>query len=150
MQILDFCPQRNVTPDDDVHSTDLRRPYRGMFVDIGPCVGDQDKVWTITMNNEESKRVPILMLHGLGAGVALWVLNLDELAQHRTVYAIDILGFGRSSRPRFSDDAMVAEKQLVKSIDEWRKEMGLKEMILLGHSMGGFLAASYALSYPDR
>lgn len=102
------------------------------------------------MNNEESKRVPILMLHGLGAGVALWVLNLDELAQHRTVYAIDILGFGRSSRPRFSDDAMVAEKQLVKSIDEWRKEMGLKEMILLGHSMGGFLAASYALSYPDR
>uniref|UniRef100_A0A8D8KAQ5 1-acylglycerol-3-phosphate O-acyltransferase ABHD5 n=1 Tax=Culex pipiens TaxID=7175 RepID=A0A8D8KAQ5_CULPI len=128
----------------------LRRPYRGMFVDIGPCVGDQDKVWTITMNNEESKRVPILMLHGLGAGVALWVLNLDELAQHRTVYAIDILGFGRSSRPSFSDDAMVAEKQLVKSIDEWRKEMGLKEMILLGHSMGGFLAASYALSYPDR
>lgn len=127
----------------------LRRPYRGMYVDIGPCVGETDKVWTITMNNE-SKRIPILMLHGLGAGVALWVLNLDEIAQHRTVYAIDILGFGRSSRPEFAKDAMIAEKQLVKSIDEWRKETGLQEMILLGHSMGGFLATSYALSYPDR
>lgn len=120
-----------------------------MFVDIGPCVGEADKVWTITMNND-SKRVPIVMLHGLGAGVALWVLNLDEIAQHRPVYAIDILGFGRSSRPKFADDAMIAEKQLVKSIDEWRKEVGLKEMIVLGHSMGGFLATSYALSYPDR
>lgn len=127
----------------------LRLPYRGMFVDIGPCVGEADKVWTVTMNTE-SKRVPIVMLHGLGAGVALWVLNLDEIAQHRPVYAIDILGFGRSSRPKFADDAMIAEKQLVKSIDEWRKEVGLKEMIVLGHSMGGFLATSYALSYPDR
>ncbi|XP_065078767.1 (Lyso)-N-acylphosphatidylethanolamine lipase [Ochlerotatus camptorhynchus] len=127
----------------------LRLPYRGMFVDIGPCVGEADKVWTLTMNTE-SKRVPIVMLHGLGAGVALWVLNLDEIAQNRPVYAIDILGFGRSSRPKFADDAMIAEKQLVKSIDEWRKEVGLKEMIVLGHSMGGFLATSYALSYPDR
>lgn len=128
---------------------DLRLPYRGMFVDIGPCVGEADKVWTITMNND-SKRVPIVMLHGLGAGVALWVLNLDEIARQRPVYAIDILGFGRSSRPKFADDAMIAEKQLVKSIDEWRKEVGLKEMIVMGHSMGGFLATSYALSYPDR
>ncbi|XP_053694199.1 (Lyso)-N-acylphosphatidylethanolamine lipase [Sabethes cyaneus] len=127
----------------------LKRPYRGMFVDIGTCVGDSDKIWTIVMNTE-AKRTPILMLHGLGAGVALWVLNLDELAKHRTVYAIDILGFARSSRPEFCDDAMIAEKQLVKSIDEWRKEVGLKEMIILGHSMGGFLAASYALSYPER
>ncbi|XP_058820291.1 (Lyso)-N-acylphosphatidylethanolamine lipase [Topomyia yanbarensis] len=127
----------------------LRLPYRGTFVDIGPCVGEADKIWTISMNNE-TKRTPILMLHGLGAGVALWVLNLDEIAQHRPLYAIDVLGFGRSSRPVFADDAMVAEKQLVKSIDEWRKEMGLKKMIVLGHSMGGFLAASYALSYPDR
>ncbi|XP_055639008.1 (Lyso)-N-acylphosphatidylethanolamine lipase isoform X2 [Toxorhynchites rutilus septentrionalis] len=127
----------------------LKLPYRGKYVDIGPCVGEADKIYTISMNNE-SKRIPILLLHGLGAGVALWVLNLDELALHRPVYAIDVLGFGRSSRPQFADDAMIAEKQLVKSIEEWRKEVGLNEMIVLGHSMGGFLAASYALSYPDR
>lgn len=40
--------------------------------------------------------------------------------------------------------------QLVKSIEEWRREMNIQEMILLGHSMGGFLATSYTISYPDR
>lgn len=60
------------------------------------------------------------------------------------------IGFGRSSRPTFSSDAMVAEKQLVRSIEEWRREMKIKDMILLGHSMGGFLATSYTISYPDR
>lgn len=59
-------------------------------------------------------------------------------------------GFGRSSRPAFSSDALEAEKQLVQSVEEWRREMKVDKMILLGHSMGGFLAASYAMRYPDR
>lgn len=45
---------------------------------------------------------------------------------------------------------MIAEKQLVRSIEEWRREMKIKDMILLGHSLGGFLATSYTISYPDR
>lgn len=59
-------------------------------------------------------------------------------------------GFGRSSRPGFSSDAQEAERQLVQSVEEWRREMNLDSMIILGHSMGGFLAASYAIRYPDR
>lgn len=39
---------------------------------------------------------------------------------------------------------------MVKAVEEWRKEMKLERFILLGHSMGGFLATSYALSYPER
>lgn len=61
-----------------------------------------------------------------------------------------VLGFGRSSRPNFSPDGMEAEQQLVQSVEEWRREMKLEKIILLGHSMGGFLAASYALNYPDK
>jgi len=127
----------------------LKTAYRGFYVDIGPVVGDSDKVWTISLNTE-SPKTPLVMLHGMGAGVAFWVLNLDSLAEHRPVYAFDILGFGRSSRPAFTQDALIAEKQLVKSIEEWRREMNIQEMILLGHSMGGFLATSYTISYPDR
>lgn len=59
-------------------------------------------------------------------------------------------GFGRSSRPDFSSDAEEAERQLVKSVEEWRNEMKIQKMILLGHSMGGYIAASYAITYPDR
>lgn len=60
------------------------------------------------------------------------------------------LGFGRSSRPAFSKKAEEAESQLVRSVEEWRKEMQLDNFVLLGHSMGGFLAASYAIRYPER
>ncbi|XP_022226806.2 (Lyso)-N-acylphosphatidylethanolamine lipase isoform X1 [Drosophila obscura] len=127
----------------------LKLPYRGFFVDIGPAVGDADKIWTISMNTE-SKEVPLVLLHGLGAGIALWVMNLDAFAKGRPVYAMDILGFGRSSRPLFAKDALVCEKQFVKSVEEWRREMNINDMILLGHSMGGFIASSYALSYPER
>ena len=59
-------------------------------------------------------------------------------------------GFGRSGRPTFSNDAEKAEYQLVRSVEEWRREMQLEKFVLLGHSMGGFLAASYAIQYPER
>ncbi|KAG5321818.1 ABHD4 protein, partial [Acromyrmex heyeri] len=127
----------------------LKTAYRGWFVDIGPVVGPADKIWTISLN-EESPKIPIVLLHGLGAGVALWCLNLDALASQRPVYAVDILGFGRSSRPVFSNEAQKAEEQLVRSVEEWRREMQLENFVLLGHSMGGFLAASYAMQYPER
>jgi pimeloyl-ACP methyl ester carboxylesterase len=38
----------------------------------------------------------------------------------------------------------------VSSVEEWRREMQLDKIILLGHSLGGFLATSYAIHYPDR
>lgn len=90
------------------------------------------------------------MVHGFGGGVGLWVLNLDHLSKNRSVYAFDLLGFGRSSRPHFSTDAETAEKEFVESIESWRKEQGLEKFILLGHSLGGFLSCSYAIQHPER
>ena len=48
-------------------------------------------------------KLPLVMLHGMGAGIGMWVLNLDSISQERRVYALDLLGFGRSSRPKFPD-----------------------------------------------
>lgn len=46
--------------------------------------------------------------------------------------------------------ASIAEDFTVDSLERWRVQMGLERITLVGHSMGGYLAASYALKYPDR
>ncbi|XP_057666093.1 (Lyso)-N-acylphosphatidylethanolamine lipase-like isoform X1 [Diorhabda carinulata] len=127
----------------------LKTAYRTWFVPIGSTVGKDDKIWTIALN-EESHNTPLVMLHGFAAGLCFWILNFDELSKNRPVYAIDLLGFGRSSRPKFNSNSQEAEQQMVASIEEWRKQMQLERFILLGHSFGGYLATSYAITYPDR
>uniref|UniRef100_A0A8C3FJ14 AB hydrolase-1 domain-containing protein n=1 Tax=Chrysemys picta bellii TaxID=8478 RepID=A0A8C3FJ14_CHRPI len=58
------------------------------------------RVWTISLCPEQGKgRTPLVLVHGFGGGVGLWVLNLDRLGARRPLHAFDLLGFGRSSRP---------------------------------------------------
>ncbi|KAM9790713.1 (Lyso)-N-acylphosphatidylethanolamine lipase isoform X2 [Syngnathus typhle] len=117
----------------------------------------QDRIWTLTLTNkvvpkpvEQDSKMPLVMVHGFGGGVGLWIRNLDALCRSRPVYAFDLLGFGRSSRPSFTSDASKAEEQFVNSIEQWRESVGVEKMILLGHSLGGYLATSYAIQYPSR
>lgn len=100
--------------------------------------------------NETSQNVPIVLLHGFGAGIGFWILNLDAFAADRPLYAIDLLGYGKSSRSKFSKDAKEIEDQYVESIEKWRQMMNIEKMIILGHSFGGFLSTSFAMKYPDR
>lgn len=127
----------------------MKVPFERFSLPLGKVVGSDDEIWTLSMNTE-SKEVPIVMLHGFGAGVAFWLMNLEEIAANRPLYAVDLLGFGRSSRPNFSKDAETIEQQFVDFIDKWREQMQIPKMILLGHSFGGFLSTSYAMKYPDR
>lgn len=100
--------------------------------------------------NTENSNVPLLMLHGFGAGAAFWVLNFDDLAANRPVYAIDLPGFGKSSRSKFSKDAKEIEVQFCNAIERWRQLMKIDKFIALGHSFGAYISLAYAMQYPDR
>ncbi|XP_013866319.1 1-acylglycerol-3-phosphate O-acyltransferase ABHD5 isoform X2 [Austrofundulus limnaeus] len=114
-------------------------------------ISNGNQLWTLTFSNESVKdKTPMVLLHGFGCGVGLWAQNLDALSQHRPVFALDLLGFGQSTRPLFPTDPEEAESQFVESIEQWRAKVGLESMVLLGHNLGGFLAVSYSIQHPDR
>lgn len=109
----------------------------------------QHRIWTIVANKDKPN-VPLVMVHGMGGGIGLWAQNIDALAAKRPVYAFDLLGFGRSSRPKFSSSAKLVEMEFVESIEEWRQEMKIDKMALLGHSLGAYIVSAYALKYPEK
>uniref|UniRef100_UPI0037E9046D 1-acylglycerol-3-phosphate O-acyltransferase ABHD5-like n=1 Tax=Semicossyphus pulcher TaxID=241346 RepID=UPI0037E9046D len=123
-------------------------------------ISNDNYLWTLAFSTQPQPhspcqppaqpRPPLVLLHGFGGGVALWAQNLDSLSSSGPVYALDLLGFGRSSRPQFSGDPVGAEEQFLEALEEWREKVGLEEMVLLGHNLGGYLSAAYTLKYPRR
>jgi len=84
-------------------------------------------------------------------------IGIITVAGHRLTYnailheQVDLLGTGLSSRPPFrAKNTEQAESFFVESLEAWREAVGLEEFILMGHSMGGYLAALYAIQYPNR
>ncbi|KAL3288209.1 hypothetical protein HHI36_002659 [Cryptolaemus montrouzieri] len=140
-----YSEEKLIKAEEKILST-LKTPFEKFYVPIKLENGAEEKVWTISFNTE-SKNIPIVLIHGFAAGSCFWMLNFDPLAKNRPVYAIDIIGFGRSSRPDFNDKA---EQQIVYSIEEWRKEMKLEKFVLVGHSMGGYISTAYTIDYPER
>ncbi|KAF2154260.1 alpha/beta-hydrolase [Myriangium duriaei CBS 260.36] len=101
----------------------------------------------------------LVMLHGYGAGLGFFYRNFDALSRLAgwKLYALDLLGMGRSSRPPFrihaktrQDKITEAESWFVDSLEEWRVKKGIDRFTLLGHSLGGYMAVAYALKYPGH
>ncbi|CAH8667614.1 unnamed protein product [Schistosoma haematobium] len=109
-----------------------------------------DQISPTGRTTDTNQAIPIVLVHGFGSGSALWCKNIDAFACYRPVYSLDVLGFGRSSRPPFPVDATAVEQKWVESIEQWRSSLNLEKFILLGHSLGGFLACSYALTHSNR
>lgn len=115
-------------------------------------VGNNHFISTLSVKcptGQHSSTTPLVFLHGVGTGAALWVLNMTCVTQ-RTVYVIDMLGFGRSSRVTFSSDPAIAEMEFVESLEAWREAVHLDTFILVGHCFGGYIATSYAMRYPSH
>jgi abhydrolase domain-containing protein 5 len=88
---------------------------------------------------------------GYAAGATFFYRNLRGLAEHANVHLVDWLGTGLSGRPPFRCQSREeAEDWFVESLERWRKEEGLEDMVLVGHSLGGYLSANYALRFPQH
>ena len=102
----------------------------------------------------KSTETPLVLQHGYMNGGLYFFRNLVGLTNYfQNVYAIDMLGWGLSSRPTFrlrDDSVETAEEFFVESLESWREANNIDKMILAGHSMGGYLSVAYCEKYPER
>lgn len=110
-----FCP------------AEIKSDYTNHYISVGQGA----VIRTITMEAEnptpatQAESLPLVMVHGFGAGLLQFYKNLDHLHGNQRLMAFDLPGFGRSSRIRFPKDAEGAEDRFVELIEEWREGMGV-------------------------
>ena len=90
---------------------------------------------------------PLLLLHGLVGSAKNWRQNIHFLAQHSTVYAVDLLNMGESERVPGLDSSLEATADRVAACMD---AFGLDVADIAGHSHGGAVAMMLAARHPDR
>jgi cardiolipin-specific phospholipase len=97
--------------------------------------------FSITRTAEPPATNHLVLVHGYGAGLAFFYRNFDALSRLPgwKLWAIDLLGYGRSSRPSFciqskDPDGKITEAEdwFIDALEEWRKERGIERFTLLG------------------
>lgn len=94
--------------------------------------------------NSQQEEAPLLLLHGFGSSLEQWRDNIAVLAQNRTVYALDLLGFGDSQKAAtvFNTDLWSAQVH-----DFWQTWIEVP-VVLVGHSLGSLVALDVAVAEP--
>jgi abhydrolase domain-containing protein 6 len=102
----------------------------------------------LDIHYHQSGRGPhILLLHGIGANLFCWRWLVPVLNQKFTVTAIDLPGFGRSSKPATAGYGLDEQTQrLVQILDGFK----ISKTYIVGNSMGANLALWLALKCPER
>ncbi|MEH6576455.1 MAG: alpha/beta fold hydrolase [Amphritea sp.] len=88
---------------------------------------------------------PLIIMHGLFGTLENWGSQIKVLAEHFTVYAVDLRNHGRS--PHSND---ISYPLMAADIIEMMDTQGLETAHILGHSMGGKVAMQLALNNPQR
>ena len=88
----------------------------------------------------------IIFIHGLGSYLPAWNKNIAELSQHYRTIALDLPGYGKSSK----ENAQVGMKAYADAVLALMDELKIEKAVLTGHSMGGQVAITAALQAPER
>jgi pyruvate dehydrogenase E2 component (dihydrolipoamide acetyltransferase) len=89
---------------------------------------------------------PLVLLHGFGGDINIWVFNQEALAAEHTVYALDLPGHGASTKDVGDGDL----DSFIGVLTDFLDAMGVEKVHLAGHSMGGAIASAFAKAHPDR
>ncbi len=108
--------------------------------------GSRLSVWVLGPLSAER---PVILLHGLGADASYWAGTARVLVRAgRTVLLPDGPGSGRSEPPRSVAGYRVPGR--IAALDALFRALALDKADLVGHSLGGWTAAAFALRHPEK
>jgi pimeloyl-ACP methyl ester carboxylesterase len=88
----------------------------------------------------------VVIIHGIGGRKEDWQTTMATLAGSRTVYAVDMIGFGASGKT--SKDITIRTQ--VEAVRALLDAEGINKASVIGNSVGGWVAATFASVYPAR
>lgn len=103
------------------------------------------QVYYVKAGEKSSDRPPLLLIHGFGASTDHWRKNIIGLSNEFEVWAIDLLGFGRSAKPDWQYSGDLWRDQL----HEFITEVIGQPAVLVGNSLGGYAALCVASQRPS-
>ncbi len=116
-------------------------PHRNHWINVMP----QGLPLTYLEAGEAVGGTPLLVLHGLFGSARNWQTLAKRFGERRHVYALDLRNHGGSPWSDEMDYPSMAE-DLLRFLDD----RGYARAAILGHSMGGKAAMTFALNHPDR
>ena len=118
-------------------------PPKGRFVEVSGV-----RLHVVELGVAQSGDPAILLVHGASANLEDMRALGERLAQHRRVILIDRPGHGWSTLPDGKNHVPLTQQ--VDLIDGVLAELKISNVIAVGHSLGGAIAASLALTRPER
>jgi 2-hydroxy-6-oxonona-2,4-dienedioate hydrolase len=107
---------------------------------------DADGVRTRYLASGSSDKPPLIFLHGTGGHAEAYLRNLKEHGEHFRTYAIDMLGHGWTDKPDVPMEIPAYVNHLTKVLDS----LGIERAHISGESLGGWVAAEFAIQHPGR
>ncbi len=74
-----------------------------------------------------------------------WARNIRPLAERFPVYTVDLIGFGAAAT-----GTALSSMRPPTTLARWMDQIGLERISMVGHSMGGYIAAELAADHPER
>lgn len=95
---------------------------------------------------DEGTGPPLLFVHGLGSYLPAWKRNIDNLKSDYRCIAVDLPGYGKSSKGNYAGNMTFYADVLM----EFADKIGIRNFTMVGHSMGGQISIVSALAYPNK
>lgn len=111
-----------------------------------PVVNTQISPGLTIVHTDMGDGSPVVFIHGLESYIPAWNKNLTPLSKHLRCIAIDLPGYGKSSKSLHPGTMAFYAEVVIKLMDK----LGINKFNICGHSMGGVIAFKLAIEFPDR